>query len=155
MTIYCLDTSAILDGWVRFYPPDVLPTLWEKLERAIEDGAIISPDDVLIELKKKDDDVHSWAKAQSGLFLPLDDSTQDATSEILAAFPRLVKALSRRNQADPFVVALAKVKGATVVTAELAKGSSGRPKIPDVCAHFGVPCMNLISLMRAMGWKFR
>ncbi len=43
------------------------------------------------------------------LLVPLDDETQRATAEVLSAFPELVKELSGRNQADPFVVALARV----------------------------------------------
>ena len=37
---YCIDTSAILDGWVRNYPRDVFPTLWDKLEKMIVDGRL-------------------------------------------------------------------------------------------------------------------
>jgi hypothetical protein len=29
---YSIDTSAILDGWRRHYPPDVFPPLWTSLE---------------------------------------------------------------------------------------------------------------------------
>lgn len=155
VVVYCLDTSAILDGWVRFYPPDVFPTLWEKLEVAARHGTLISPEEVLRELEKKHDDVFTWAKAQSPLFIPLDDAIQDATSQVLEAFPGLVKAIGRRNQADPFVIALAIVRRATVVTAEVARGSQQRPRIPDVCDQLGIPCVNLIQMIRLLGWRFR
>src|ERR1022692_867540 len=33
--MYCIDTSALVDGWIRYYPPDVFPPLWTKLEDMI------------------------------------------------------------------------------------------------------------------------
>ena len=155
MSVYCLDTSAFLDGWVRYYPPDVFPALWKKLEAAIIRGDVISPEEVGDELSKKHDGVFQWTKAQSGLFVPMDDPTQDMTSKVLAKFPRLVKALSGRNRADPFVIALAKVRKGTVATAERARGSPERPRIPLVCDFFNIPCVNLLDMIRAMGWKFQ
>jgi hypothetical protein len=40
--------------------------------------------------------------------------------------------------ADPFVIALERVPGLTVVTAERASGSLQKPRIPDVCTGVGV-----------------
>ena len=41
MSKYCFDTSAILDAWVRYYPPDVMPDLWEKIAEMIDNNEII------------------------------------------------------------------------------------------------------------------
>ena len=54
---YSIDTSAILDGWRRYYPPDTFPGLWDKLDSLIEEGHLAATEEVLIELEKKDDDV--------------------------------------------------------------------------------------------------
>lgn len=35
---YSIDTSAILDGWRRHYPPDVFPGLWTRMEGLIVAG---------------------------------------------------------------------------------------------------------------------
>lgn len=115
---------------------------------------MVSPEEVRVELSAKDDLVYEWARQQTSLFVPLDEQTQIATTEILAVFPKLVKALSRRNRADPFVIALAKVTGSTVVTAESHRGTSERPRIPLVCAHFAIPCTNLLGFLREVGWTF-
>jgi hypothetical protein len=59
---YSIDTSSLLDGWVRYYPPDVFPSFWKHLEGMIGAGELISPDEVLRELAKKEGDtLHSWA----------------------------------------------------------------------------------------------
>ena len=153
--VYCVDTSALLDGWIRYYPPDVFPALWSHLEKMIAQGELISPDEVLSELAQKDDGVHDWAKSNGGLFIPLDSEIQAATSEILSRFPRLVGAMRDRNRADPFVIALAKVKVATVVTGEKNVGVTQRPRIPNVCDHFSIRHITLLELIREKSWQFR
>ena len=152
---YCIDTSAILDGWVRNYPRDVFPTLWDKLEKMIADGRLVAPDEVLKELAKNDDDLHKWARLQEGLFCPLDDDVQIATAEILRDFPKLVNNERNRSIADPFVIAVAKVRTLSVVTGEKRRGNLSRPKIPDVCESYGITCLTLLELMKSEGWKFR
>ena len=109
--MYVIDTSALLDGWARHYPPDVFPSLWSLIEEMIKVGELLSPDEVLVELSQKDDTVHRWAKANSAMFVPLDEDIQRATQEILDQFPRLVGAMKDRNRADPFVIALREGKG--------------------------------------------
>ena len=51
--IYCIDTSAWRDGWVRDYPPDVFPSLWEKLAACIAAGELKCSEEVYVELEKK------------------------------------------------------------------------------------------------------
>ena len=153
--MYVIDTSALLDGWVRYYPPDVFPPLWSNLEGMIAAGELLAPDEVLSELSQKDDEVHNWAKKNSAMFLPLDAEVQEATTEILAAFPRLVGAMKDRNRADPFVIALAKIKQAVVVTGEKSTGTRDRPRIPIVCDHFDIGHRTLLQLIREKGWTFR
>jgi hypothetical protein len=153
--VYVIDTSALLDGWVRYYPPDVFPSLWSYLEEMIKSGDLLSPDEVLLELGQKDDEIHKWAKANSTMFVPLDEEVQNATQEILHQFPRLVGAMKDRNRADPFVIALAKVKEAIVVTGERSSGTRERPRIPNVCDQFKIGHCTLLQLIRDKNWTFR
>ena len=153
--MYVIDTSALLDGWVRYYPPDVFPQLWSNLEELVAAGELLAPDEVLSELAQKDDDAHKWAKKNSAMFVPLDAEVQEATTEILSEFPRLVGAMKDRNRADPFVIALAKIKQAVVVTAEKSIGTRDRPRIPIVCEHFDIGHRTLLQLIREKGWTFR
>jgi len=152
--IYCIDTSAIIDAMRRYYPPDAFPGLWEKLELMIESEELIAPKEVLHELSKKDDDTYEWAKNNSKIFIELDEEVQWATSEILNEFPRLVADMSGRNHADSFVIALARVKGAVVVTNEKRARNPKTPKIPDVCEHLDIRCIDLLNLILEKGWRF-
>jgi uncharacterized protein YacL len=153
--VFCIDTSALLDGWIRYYPPDVFPSLWSHLEKMIGQRELIAPDEVLSELAQKEDEVHEWAKRNRGLFVSLNEEIQPATSEILHVFPRLVGAMKDRNRADPFVIALAKIMSATVVTGEKNVGNTERPRIPIVCNHFSIRHMSVLELIREKGWQFR
>jgi hypothetical protein len=149
----CFDTSALLECWSRYYPIDVFPGIWERLHWMIEAGDLFAPDEVHEETKKKDDDLAAWVKDRSQMFVPLGSNVQAGTTEILAEFLELVKALSGRNQADPFVIALARVRAATVVTQERG-GNRARPRIPLVCEHFGVACIDVVGFIRERGWVF-
>jgi hypothetical protein len=53
--IYCVDTSAWLDGWARDYPPDVFPSLWDKLAECILAGTLKCSEEVYVELEKKEE----------------------------------------------------------------------------------------------------
>ena len=152
---YCIDTSALVDGWTRWYPPEIFPTLWDRLAGMVKAGKLIAPEDVLHELKKQDDALTKWAKSQTGLFRPLDIPTQEALREVMAAFPRLVNTQKDRSTADPVVIALAKVQSFAVVTGERASGTEERPRIPNVCQHFGIRYLNLTTLIRENGWVFK
>jgi hypothetical protein len=152
---YSIDTSAILDGWVRYYPKDVFPPVWARLEAVIKEGRMVAVDEVLVELKRKvSDGADRWAKDQDGLFVPLEASIQTAASAILRQFPKLVDTRKDRMSADPFVIALAQVQGCTVVTGERPSTSLQKPNIPDVCAVLNVRCLSMMELFRAERWVF-
>lgn len=152
---FSIDTSAILDGWRRHYPREAFPGLWDHLEALIRSGDLRASDEVKHELEKKDDDALAWALEQDRFFVPMDDDIQDAVSAILRDHPRLIDTRRGRSGADPFVIALAKVRGSAVITGETPSGSLNRPKIPDVCRAIGVEPIGLLDLIRREGWVFR
>lgn len=151
---YSTDTSAILDGWRRNYPPDVFPAWWERVEEAIADGRLRATEEVLVELERKDDEVYAWAKKHAGLFVAIDEAIQEAVTRILDQHEKLLDTRANRSSADPFVIALAQVNGCAVVTGEQATGSLTRPHIPDVCTALNVPVMTVLDVARAEGWRF-
>ncbi len=150
---YSIDTSGLLDGWVRYYPPDVFPTVWARMEQLVANGDLIATEEVLRELEGKDDDVHKWAKACEAMFAPVDAQIQVEVSGIMQQFPGLVDAQRNRSRADPFVIGLARIGGHTVVTGEKPSGRPQKPNIPDVCTAIGVPCIGLLEMFRRQGWQ--
>lgn len=135
---YSFDTSSIIEARVRAYPPDVFASLWNNMSDLIRLKRIACAEEVLRELAAKTDELHRWAKDQEGLFVELDAPQLNEVALIVKQFPTFANPNAAKNRADPFVIALARVKGYTVVTEE-RRGSTDHPRIPRVCDHFNVP----------------
>ncbi len=149
---YSVDTSALLDAWVRYYPPDVFDTLWSRLDGLVVRGHLLAIDEVQRELEKKDDELHKWVSARPTMIVTLDEDLQTAAVPIINRFGSLTNTKSLMGgSADPYVIALAQVRELTVVTAEKQKPS--KPRIPDVCKTLGVPCIALVEMFRREGWR--
>jgi Domain of unknown function (DUF4411) len=57
-----------------------------------------------------------------------------------------------RPIADPFVIASARVNGATVVSQEAKKPHAAR--IPNLCEHFGISCVTVEAFLASKRWRF-
>ena len=152
--ICCVDTSAWLDGWVRDYPQDVFPSLWEKLSECVASRTLRCSEEVYVEIEKKEDGLHDWLKARKDVIVPIDEVIQRIVSEVLAQHPRLVDTHRSRSQADPFVIATAERPQAVVVTGEKPRGKLDIPKIPDVCQDRAIRCIGFLEMLRELDWKF-
>jgi uncharacterized protein YacL len=152
--IYCIDTSAILDGWARWYPIDNFPAYWDNIESLIKKDELICPEVVLDELKRKEDGAHKWFKARGQAVRPLTEEIQIVAKQILDKYPRLLDSLKGRSGADPFVIALAQVQNAKVITGEISRKSEKKASIPDVCDALGVRYINSVGLIREQNWRF-
>lgn len=152
---YCIDTSALIDAWIRWYPPDSFPTLWARIAELVDTTQLISSDEVLQELKRKEgDSLFRWAKEHERMFLPLDADVQLRVNTIMKTHPRLVDGRTGKSFADPFVIATAQVRNGVVITGEGATGAVDRPKIPDVCRDLNIPCIRFTDLIRRESWRF-
>jgi hypothetical protein len=120
---FCFDTSAILDAWVRHYPPDVFPTIWERMDQVARAGQIFVIDEVVTELKRKDDGIYKWIEDRESMIVSVETDVQSCLVEIMASYPRLVDTKKNRSGCDPWVIALAQARGLCVVSAEKASGT--------------------------------
>ncbi len=152
---YSLDTSTFLNAFIRVYPPDVFPKLWEKINTLIHDGHLKATEMVLEELKRKDDDAYKWVKERPLLFENVDENIQKTVSTIMRKYPRIIAEGGQKNAADPFVIAFAIQHKLIVVTEEKkGSGSNKKPSIPFLCKAFDVECINLLDLIRLEEWTF-
>jgi hypothetical protein len=152
-SVYCMDTSAIIDWHERFYPPESFPSLVPLVDDLIAAGRLLLSEEVALELRAKAAAAGAWCDSRKEqLVLPTDAGVAVAVRDILREHPRLVGALKNRNRADPFVIAVARLKGAVVVTGEVG-GSANRPKIPYVCGQLGIGCLGFVDLIKAEGWR--
>lgn len=152
--MYSFDTSALMDGWVRNYPPDVWPSLWVRMDGLVSAGLAFTSDEVFRELDRKTDDLHAWVKERPGMVVAVDPDHIVRTKGYLARWPRLVDSKKGRSGADPFVIALAEQRGLVVVTGETASGSLDKPRIPDICDYLGIRRTNFLGMVREQGWRF-
>lgn len=132
--IYSIDSSALIHGWRRAYPPKTFLMVWDRLDGLVTDGLLKASIEVLNELEKQDDELHAWCKDRPTMFLEVDDAIQHAMQHIMGTYPKLVDTGKGKSGADPFVIALAKTHAPllSVVTEEHG-GSAKKPRIPFVC----------------------
>ena len=150
---YCFDTSVFINAWQRDYPPDVFPTVWNNIEQLITNLRILAPEEVRVELERKDDEVLKWAVERAYMFIPIDGAIQVAVTDILRRYPRLIDTRKSRSGADPFVVALAQIRDLTVVTYEKETRNMERPNIPDVCEALNIEQIPFLKLARRERWQ--
>lgn len=151
--IYCIDTSALIAGFHRIYPYQVFLGLWEKIGNLADQGRLIAPEEVYQELAFQEDALFAWAKHRRNMFVAPDYRQLAFLTEIARDFPRLSQSKVSANTADPFVIALAKVKNCVVVSDERG-GSDQHPKIPFICKHYDVAHISFLDIVLAEGWTF-
>ncbi|PZA13218.1 DUF4411 domain-containing protein [Rhodopseudomonas palustris] len=149
-TIYCIDTSALIAAWYERYKPNRFPKLWEQFDQLVASGRLVSSTLVLRECSKRSEELYGWLKLREAMFATPDEAVQLQVDHIVNTYTGLVTAGKEKFQADPFVIALAKVYGYTVVTEETGIGSLG--KIPGVCNAMKVDCINLMKLIDEQDW---
>lgn len=155
--IYVFDTNSL--SKLKHYYPNVFKSIWTGLDGLVASGDLISTREVWNELQlgAPNPHVQAWLAANKHIFQVPQAIELQAVAKILAIphFQALIGTQQQLNGtpvADPFVVALAGACGGTVVTEEVLKPNAA--KIPNVCAHFGIPCMNLEQFMQVQGWSF-
>jgi hypothetical protein len=150
---YSLDTSGFLDAWARHYPIDVFPSIWQRLDDAASSGVLFASEEVLRELEKKDDEAFLWMKARPQMIVAFDSDIEANVIDLMSKFPRLIDERKGRSGGDPFVIAVAIVRGLTVITGESASNKLDAPKIPDVCKALHIPCIRILDFFRQQKWN--
>jgi hypothetical protein len=151
--VYCIDSSALIAGHNRIYPRRVFAGLWSKMGDLIDEGRLFAPEEVWKELEYQADDLTQWAKDHGRMFVSVDYRQTAFLTEIARDFPQLSRSKVAANTADPFVIALAKVKNYVVVSEERG-GSIANPKIPLICDHYKVPHIPFLRIILDEGWVF-
>jgi hypothetical protein len=142
---------------LKWYFLEVFPSLWGDMENLISEGRLIAPREVLAELMQygdKEDTLLRWAKAHRRMFVDLDEEQQQMVLTVNRDFPNLVDRDKTTEDADPFLVALAKSRGCGVVTQERPTVPPKRPRIPNVCEKYEVKCVSLKDFFMEQGWKY-
>jgi predicted nucleic acid-binding protein len=144
---YVFDTNVFIN-MQRHHPADIFGSLWQQVGALIDDNSVVSSEEVLGEIKIGDDYLVDWTKSRKEAFLKSDEKTQRLVRDILSKYAELVTGSKKTNGADPFVIALAKLKNCTLVTDESRSGVGQPPKIPNVCEAYDVRCIKFVEFLR-------
>ena len=154
---YVFDSNSLIDLF-RHYYPERFPTLWDKFDALVSEGKLLSVREVFNEIGSSEDSLANWAKEKKNILF-LESTTEELklVGEIFQvrhfqAMIRKQERLKGKPVADPFVIARAKISSACVVTQE--KNTEKAAKIPNVCEHFEIPCINLEGFMEKENWTF-
>jgi hypothetical protein len=153
LTVYSVDSSALIHGWRRIYRPKNFGFVWDHLAGLVEESRLRASIEVYHDLEKKDDELFQWCKdRKEKMIVEIDDAVQGQVARIMANYPRLVDTVKGRSGSDPFVIALAATTKPpmVVVTEEYV----GKIRIPDVCEAEKIDHCGLADLIEREEWKF-
>jgi hypothetical protein len=162
--IYFIDSSALITV-NRFYPKKIIPDLWTYIEELFQQKLICSHDmvyDEIVQSSGPKDDIGKLISKYKSSFYPITNRQGQLALQILANFPRLIDPRAKKDEADPWIIALVIEKMESVnmfgsssdfvlVSAESEKSDT---KIPAVCKHYKVRHMNLFQFFDDNGWEF-
>lgn len=156
---YVVDTNVLIT--LMAHHPQDKPTyqaIWDEIESLIKQKNIFSTMVVYDEIKKylgKDDRLKRWAIShKKRFFISPDKETWQLAQDIIKKSPDLLdkkKLQTGEPDADPFLIALAKSEGATIITQE-RKDLSNR--IPMVASHYKVKSIDLYEFFEERKLKF-
>jgi hypothetical protein len=155
--IYVFDTSSFSE--LKHFYPGVFKSIWAGFDDLVQQQRLISTREVWNEIQRGNADQHTntWLKGRKEIFTTPDGVELQFVTKIFQVrhFQGLIgeqQRLKGTPVADPFVIACAKIRNGIVVTEERLKPNAA--KIPNVCEHFGIPCVDLETFMHQQDWSF-
>jgi hypothetical protein len=142
--LYCIDASSIILMRLS-YPKDIFPSLHELVTPVFKSGKILILNSVLEELKDKETDLFTF------VIQTIPKDRQEKYENYILIAQQIIhtyydgKGQSHNIKADPHIISCAKEEKLTVITEELG---SDPTKIPYICNHEGIKCINFIELLK-------
>ena len=159
---YLLDTNFFIQA-CRYYPQDIFPSFWDRLQQVIEDGTIVIHETVLEEIFKNEDELTKWIKSTPkfkkvkinelifskylGMCEWARDPRQNYSQSAISEF-------EDNHRADAWICAECAVSGHILVTNEKYSNTRAKVKIPNVCQAFNIEYMSVFDFMRRQEFKF-
>lgn len=156
---YVVDNDVLIT-LMRYHPPDkpAYRAIWDEIESLIKQDSIFSTIVVYDDVKEylgKDDRLKKWAVShKKSFFIPINQEVFKLAQDVAKRFPDLLdkkKLQTGEPDADPFLIALAKSEGATIITQE-RKDLPNR--IPMVALHYKVKSIDLYKFFEERKLKF-
>lgn len=150
----------------RFYYRHSFPSLWDNFDEYVSSGKIISVREAFNEITSlaEKEDLIDWAKFhKTDVFLTPSEEEMKFVSEIFKNkhYQQLISnnaILNGNSQADPFVIASAKIRSASIVTLDGFTPSGEikehAPKIAYIAKCLNIECCNFEQFMNRENWRF-
>lgn len=160
--IYIFDANVFINlHRIDMYSIRLPDEVWAKLDALMTSGKIISHHTVYDEVvsgSKKPDKVSAWLQPRKAYFEKTTARQIEIMADVINRFPKLIDIHIERDQADPWLVALAaeKIEQDTthkyiVVTQE---NHASTIKLPAACKSFGVHSIPLAEFFEENGITF-
>ncbi len=165
--LYVIDTSSLVVA-AQYYPLDRMGIYWGKIRTLVDEGRLISTSYVYYEIEQFDGTLREWARKTRNLFLAPTEEEQTEVSAIVNSYPNLVDRTASPGPADPYVIALAKVRKRQNRYADVIllneegktdetyrhRNPTWKPKIPNVCGDFNITSRTVKQLIGMEQWDF-
>jgi hypothetical protein len=141
------------------YRLETFPSLWKDMVGLVTQKRLFAPNQVLEELKHKDDDICQWCRSRKDMFVREDIRILTTAQSIIRNFPQLSDHDKEIEDADPYVVALAQeLKKQKTLNNRNVKvvANEGEKKfhIHDVCGRMGIDSIRFVEMVYLEGWKY-
>ena len=150
---YLIDASSIMAQRPRdSLPRQVHKSLWENIEKSIEDKIIVTCSEIEEEVAS-DNLLGKWLGSKQCVVLPIDDEIQRNVRRIVTEHPKMIdfSGGNGSSSGDAFLIATAMKYGLTIITEE---NKEKQNKIPSICRFYNIPVTNITELCISEGWVF-
>lgn len=156
--VYIADTSTWIT-LVRFYPASVFPSLVRRFGAVIKDRRILSPLQVLDEIRRGNDEVVAWADEHKSAFRSNTSATVAHATKIARKYPFLGGSGGGHDRADPYLIALAlsikeDIDGMSLPVIVTEENPTSGKKIPQVDQAYDVESCSTVGMFEMEGWAF-
>ena len=149
---YVIDSSALFD-LKNQYPDRIFTGLWESFNEMCKERLVVSPREVLREIKRGNDDLLQWAQDYGDIFLEPCENELSINQHLFEQYPKeIIAKYSTRPWADPLVIACAKHYRLTIIQQET--NDRNQYKIPSMAAKIDVKCIKLVEFFEDQNWQF-
>lgn len=160
---FCLDFNVLMQAKNGPYAFDLAPGFWDLIDRSIRGGLVYVCREVYDEILEMEDELATWCRTRKdrGIYVMPDQ-------EVAGRYVRIVEFVDGHDRygrhhknrflakADPWLIAQAWQDETLVVTMEVKVArNSTKPKIPNICEHFGVRWIDTYEMLRRLGGKLR
>ena len=133
--VYVVDANILISFGI-FTPINIHKTFWSQLGSLIKKGSFVVIEDVAKECKYGD--IAKWINTQN--ITEVSEDIRKESIEINNTYSLITQSGEQiKSEADPVIIAYAKLKECIVFTYEAKRRREEYPmKIPDVCEALGV-----------------